>query len=433
MNFEWDPAKASSSFEKHGVSFEEAATALGDPPSRARSSPQTLPPRGGTFWCVRRSRVGWLSLSMPTARNRSVSSVHGSRREARGDPMSKTESDRAHEMREEYDFSGGVRGKYTERFQEGSNVVVIDPDLAAEFPTRESVNKALRVILARRKSGEGAASPGLGADSPPASGSRVEEPSGVNHLCFGEAGKRWRLQMKPDPLERVANDQQCGLLFLLEVAHPLCLSGQEPGDSLGASVADLEPHNLRRGSVQEAALPEVVVLRDDDEAVLFGELPDARVGGPGQPDLANMLAVWVVVSEQVGEPRAHVLVEQELHAAGLASLRSRAAANARQAFRSSVFRSGKSLRISDSDISPAIYSSTSYTVIRVPRMHGLPPRTSGSTTIRSSQLMFATSLPGRSNKALQRTANCVSQLWFGSLLASTSGASGGLRGSVGRR
>jgi hypothetical protein len=60
-------------------------------------------------------------------------------------------------MREEYDFSKGVRGKYAERFRQGSNVVVLDPDVAAEFPTRESVNKALRVYLARKKTEEGAA------------------------------------------------------------------------------------------------------------------------------------------------------------------------------------------------------------------------------------------------------------------------------------
>lgn len=60
-------------------------------------------------------------------------------------------------MRDEYDFSGGIRGKYAERFKQGSNVVVLDPDVAAEFPTRESVNEALRSYLARRKAEDGAA------------------------------------------------------------------------------------------------------------------------------------------------------------------------------------------------------------------------------------------------------------------------------------
>jgi hypothetical protein len=49
----------------------------------------------------------------------------------------------------EYDFSGGVRGKYAARMAEGSNVVVIAPDLAKLFPDSEAVNKALRDVVAR--------------------------------------------------------------------------------------------------------------------------------------------------------------------------------------------------------------------------------------------------------------------------------------------
>ena len=56
--------------------------------------------------------------------------------------MSKSDTTEQPAMRDEYDFSHGVRGKYAERFKQGSNVVVLDPDVAAEFPTRESVNKA---------------------------------------------------------------------------------------------------------------------------------------------------------------------------------------------------------------------------------------------------------------------------------------------------
>ncbi len=60
------------------------------------------------------------------------------------------------DMRDEYDFSDGVRGKYADRFAEGSNVVVLDPDVAAEFKTRKAVNDALRAQLknGRRASGD---------------------------------------------------------------------------------------------------------------------------------------------------------------------------------------------------------------------------------------------------------------------------------------
>ena len=50
------------------------------------------------------------------------------------------------DMRDHYDFRGGVRGKYAARYAEGTNVVVLDPDVAEMFPDRESVNEALRAV-----------------------------------------------------------------------------------------------------------------------------------------------------------------------------------------------------------------------------------------------------------------------------------------------
>ena len=54
------------------------------------------------------------------------------------------------EMRAEYDFAsmrGGVRGKYLERLRRESNIVVLEPEVAAAFPTGDSVNAALRGML----------------------------------------------------------------------------------------------------------------------------------------------------------------------------------------------------------------------------------------------------------------------------------------------
>ena len=53
-------------------------------------------------------------------------------------------------MRSEYDFSQGIRGKYAKRFSEGTNLVLLDPDLAIEFPSAAAVNKALREVLKAR-------------------------------------------------------------------------------------------------------------------------------------------------------------------------------------------------------------------------------------------------------------------------------------------
>lgn len=47
----------------------------------------------------------------------------------------------------EYDFSKAVRGKYYERYQAGTNVVLLEPDVAAAFPDSDAVNEALRSLL----------------------------------------------------------------------------------------------------------------------------------------------------------------------------------------------------------------------------------------------------------------------------------------------
>ena len=49
-------------------------------------------------------------------------------------------------MRPTYDFGGGIRGKYAARYREGTNVVVLDPDIAEAFPNA-GVNRALRALL----------------------------------------------------------------------------------------------------------------------------------------------------------------------------------------------------------------------------------------------------------------------------------------------
>ena len=63
--------------------------------------------------------------------------------------MKKTDkaSDSSDDLRPEYDFSGGVRGKYAQRFRGGTNIVVLDPDVAAEFKDSQAVNDALRTLL----------------------------------------------------------------------------------------------------------------------------------------------------------------------------------------------------------------------------------------------------------------------------------------------
>ena len=57
-----------------------------------------------------------------------------------------TSNQRDPDMLDEYDFSEGVRGKYAERYQAGTNLIRLDADVAEMFPDAESVNEALRAL-----------------------------------------------------------------------------------------------------------------------------------------------------------------------------------------------------------------------------------------------------------------------------------------------
>lgn len=59
----------------------------------------------------------------------------------------KTNSAEKREMRAEYDFHGGVRGKHVRRYAQGSNVVLLEPDVARAFRTANAVNRALRALV----------------------------------------------------------------------------------------------------------------------------------------------------------------------------------------------------------------------------------------------------------------------------------------------
>jgi len=69
--------------------------------------------------------------------------MHGGQPAENEQAMKKADID---DMRPEYDFSGGVRGKYLPRLAKGANVVVLDRDMARVFPTSKAVNDALRAL-----------------------------------------------------------------------------------------------------------------------------------------------------------------------------------------------------------------------------------------------------------------------------------------------
>ncbi len=103
LNFEWHTEKAEKNTKKHDVTFEEASTAFSDP----------------------------LSLTI----------------ELRKREVFMNQSNGNQEMLDEYDFSKGIRGKYAERYKKGTNVIVVDPDVAEYFSDSKTINDALRSII----------------------------------------------------------------------------------------------------------------------------------------------------------------------------------------------------------------------------------------------------------------------------------------------
>jgi hypothetical protein len=75
-----------------------------------------------------------------------ASSAHGAPAGENARVMKKDKSSRK-QMRSEYDFSQGERGKYARRYAQGTNVVVLEPDVAKAFPNSKVVNVSLRGII----------------------------------------------------------------------------------------------------------------------------------------------------------------------------------------------------------------------------------------------------------------------------------------------
>ncbi|MBI5237843.1 MAG: hypothetical protein HY887_05405, partial [Deltaproteobacteria bacterium] len=67
----------------------------------------------------------------------------------------KSKNEKADDLHPEYDLKAllkdGIQGKYAGRFREGTNLVLLEPDIAAAFPSDEAVNTALRLVMQLQK------------------------------------------------------------------------------------------------------------------------------------------------------------------------------------------------------------------------------------------------------------------------------------------
>ncbi|HEX7672191.1 MAG TPA: BrnT family toxin, partial [Polyangiaceae bacterium] len=152
MDFEWGPEKAAANLAKHGVSFEEASTAFGDPLSVTIDDPRhSVGEHRFVLFASATVAVSW-PFSTSIAAGRRASLVLNSPLVMSGSDMNPSDDD---EMLPEYDFTGGVRRKYVEHYRQGSNVVLLEPDLAKVFTSSEAVNDALRELVRIRKASGG--------------------------------------------------------------------------------------------------------------------------------------------------------------------------------------------------------------------------------------------------------------------------------------
>ena len=144
----------------HGVSFREATTVFADPLSITISDPDHsttemrfvdigLSTSGACSWYRTRSEAIESALLLRDARP--------AMSEDNMKKQSKRKARTSDQMRPEYDFSKGVRGKHAARYASGTNVVVLAPDVASQFRTADDVNETLRAVarLMQRRRGRG--------------------------------------------------------------------------------------------------------------------------------------------------------------------------------------------------------------------------------------------------------------------------------------
>jgi hypothetical protein len=146
FTFEWDDAKAASNLCKHGVSFDEAVTVFGDAGALTFATPTMRIAKTGAAPTGCRARAGCSSSSTRSGATMCASSVR-ERQRSMGKKSTKPDDQDTPELTREQ-LGRGVRGKYLKKFAEGSNVVVLRPDLKKAFPTSQAVNDALASYLA---------------------------------------------------------------------------------------------------------------------------------------------------------------------------------------------------------------------------------------------------------------------------------------------
>ena len=150
-SFECDPKNAASNLKSHGVSFDEATTVFGDILAMNMMPDPDHSEGEQRFLVLGTSAASRLVVGCtPRGRQGHESSAPDSPRAKRDGNMktnkAKKRSADADTMRPDNDFSKAVRGVTAVRYAQGTNVVLLDPDVAEFFPDSQAVNEALRTF-----------------------------------------------------------------------------------------------------------------------------------------------------------------------------------------------------------------------------------------------------------------------------------------------
>ena len=157
MTFEWDARKAAANFTKHAIAFEDAATVFLDPLAITFPAPDHSEEERREITIGYTMKGLWCSYRIASAEGGFGLLARAERQEPNANSMKKeSRAELNDDLRSEYDLSRlkkrGVRGKYYQRAAAGTNLVLIEPDLAVLFPNAEAVNRALRVLAEAAKS-----------------------------------------------------------------------------------------------------------------------------------------------------------------------------------------------------------------------------------------------------------------------------------------
>lgn len=135
-----------------------------------------------------------------------------------------------------------------------------------------------------------------------------------------------------ETLDSDAFQYQTSLLICFkEVANHHRMCAQKLIDLIRGAVAEFEPDDLRRVIFEYTAFRKISIFGDDGKPVDAGMIPNFSIIGCTEPEIVDMRRTGIQVRQSFREPRRKILVQQNLHAATVSSLRSRSAANARHA------------------------------------------------------------------------------------------------------